>query len=61
MFSNGRYFYVVFMCHLAIEKALKGLCSQVHNQAPPKTPRNPKDQKWLDKLRKVMIIFPYLL
>jgi HEPN domain-containing protein len=21
MFANGRYFYAVFMCHLAIEKA----------------------------------------
>lgn len=25
MLNGGRYFYAVFMCHLAIEKALKGL------------------------------------
>ena len=25
MFNGGRYFYAVFMCHLSIEKALKGL------------------------------------
>lgn len=37
MFNNGRYFYAVFMCHLSIEKALKGLYSHVHKQAPPKT------------------------
>lgn len=37
MFSNGRYFYAVFMCHLSIEKGLKALYSHVHNQAPPKT------------------------
>ena len=24
MHSSGRYFYAVFMCHLSIEKALKG-------------------------------------
>ena len=25
MLSTGRYIYTVFMCHLSIEKALKGL------------------------------------
>ena len=25
MYKESRYFYVVFMCHLSIEKALKGL------------------------------------
>jgi HEPN domain-containing protein len=25
MFDAGRYIYTVFMCHLSIEKALKGL------------------------------------
>ena len=25
MHESGRYFYAVFMCHLSIEKALKGL------------------------------------
>ena len=24
MFDNKRYFYAVFMCHLSVEKALKG-------------------------------------
>lgn len=36
MFSGGRYFYAVFMCHLAIEKALKGLYDKKKNQIPPK-------------------------
>jgi hypothetical protein len=37
MHGSGRYFYAVFMCHLSIEKALKGLftkswmkCRQKH-------------------------------
>lgn len=25
MFESGRYIYAVFMCHLSLEKALKGL------------------------------------
>lgn len=25
MYTTGRNFYAIFMCHLAIEKALKGL------------------------------------
>jgi HEPN domain-containing protein len=25
MFKTGRYIYTVFMCHLSVEKALKGL------------------------------------
>jgi len=37
MAKGGRYFYVVFMCHLAIEKALKGLYQQSLEQTPPKT------------------------
>ncbi|MBN2317367.1 MAG: HEPN domain-containing protein [Sedimentisphaerales bacterium] len=37
MAKGGRYFYVVFMCHLAIEKALKGLYQQNLKQTPPKT------------------------
>ena len=37
MFDNKRYFYVVFMCHLSIEKALKGLYTQKLNKTPPKT------------------------
>ena len=37
MFTSGRYFYAVFMCHLSIEKALKGLYSMVLEEVPPKT------------------------
>ena len=37
MFKTGRYVYVVFMCHLALEKALKAIVSQETKKAPPKT------------------------
>lgn len=37
MFSSGRYFYAVFMCHLSIEKSLKGLYSKNFHEVPPKT------------------------
>ena len=37
MLDAKRYIYVVFMCHLAIEKALKGLYTQVLWELPPKT------------------------
>jgi HEPN domain-containing protein len=37
MCMGGRYFYAVFMCHLAIEKALKGLYQQKLQETPPKT------------------------
>lgn len=37
MFSGKRYFYSVFMCHLSIEKSLKGLYIQKFKDAPPKT------------------------
>lgn len=37
MLESGRYIYVVFMCHLALEKALKGICVQVLGEAPPRT------------------------
>ena len=37
MFSSMRYFYAVFMCHLSIEKALKGLYFKVLREIPPKT------------------------
>lgn len=36
MYSGGKYFYAVFMCHLAIEKALKGLFQERLNEIPPK-------------------------
>ena len=37
MFESGRYFYAVFMVHLAIEKSLKGLFWKVLKIIPPKT------------------------
>ncbi len=37
MCRGQRYFYAVFMCHLAVEKALKGLWLQKLQEAPPKT------------------------
>ncbi|MBK7895215.1 MAG: HEPN domain-containing protein [Anaerolineaceae bacterium] len=37
MFSGGRFFYAVFMCHLSIEKALKGLYHKTLDEIPPKT------------------------
>ena len=37
MHSSGRYLYAVFMCHLSIEKALKGLYYKVLDEVPPKT------------------------
>jgi HEPN domain-containing protein len=37
MRTGGRHFYAVFMCHLAIEKALKALYQQNLQETPPKT------------------------
>jgi len=37
MFNTGRYFYAVFMCHLSIEKALKGIFLLKLGEIPPKT------------------------
>jgi len=37
LFSGGRYLYSVFMCHLAIEKALKGLYENIFGDFPLKT------------------------
>ena len=37
MHHSGRHFHAVFMCHLSIEKSLKGLYSKVLNKVPPKT------------------------
>lgn len=36
MLTTGRYIYVVFMCHLAIEKALKALVCVATNASPPR-------------------------
>ncbi len=37
MFDNKRFFYAVFMCHLSVEKALKGLYLERLKEIPPKT------------------------
>ena len=37
MLKSKRYLYVVFMCHLAIEKALKALFAETHADVPPRT------------------------
>jgi len=37
MFRTGRYIYTVFMSHLSIEKALKGLYAKKVEKDPPKT------------------------
>ena len=37
MFAGRRYIYTVFMCHLSIEKALKGLYQTQTGEMPPKT------------------------
>lgn len=36
MFEAGRFIYTVFMCHLSIEKALKGLYAKKFEKDPPK-------------------------
>lgn len=37
MYKTGRYLYVVFMCHLAIEKMLKAILAQKYpEETPPK-------------------------
>ena len=37
MFRGGRYMYTVFMCHLSLEKALKGRYAEKLGKEPPKT------------------------
>ncbi|OGQ51703.1 MAG: DNA-binding protein [Deltaproteobacteria bacterium RIFCSPLOWO2_02_FULL_53_8] len=37
LFENRRYIHAVFMCHLSIEKALKGLYAFKLDELPPKT------------------------
>jgi len=36
MLKSGRYIYTIFMCHLSIEKALKGLYTKKFWKEPPK-------------------------
>jgi len=37
MLQTGRYIYVIFMCHLAIEKLLKAILHEGTGNLPPKT------------------------
>ena len=37
MFKGGGYMYTVFMCHLSIEKGLKGRYTEKLGKEPPKT------------------------
>jgi len=37
MLKTGRYVYVVFMCHIAIEKLLKAIVAEVTDKTPQKT------------------------
>ena len=37
LFKTGRFVYVIFMCHLAIEKTLKAIICEETNKVPPKT------------------------
>jgi HEPN domain-containing protein len=37
MFNSRRYFFVVFMCHLTIEKLLKAVIVERQSIVPPKT------------------------
>lgn len=36
MYDSQRYVYTVFMCHLSLEKALKGLIAEHTRTVPPK-------------------------
>ena len=37
MYKGGRYIYAVFICHLSVEKALKGLYFEKLRKIPPKS------------------------
>ncbi len=37
MLDTGRYIYVIFMCHLSLEKLLKALVSEINQNIPPKS------------------------
>ncbi len=51
MLKSGRYVYVVFMCHLSVEKLLKGLVAETQEELPPKT----HNLRYLVKLSKIKI------
>lgn len=37
MLKTGRYLYVVYLCHLSIEKLLKAIVAENQEELPPKT------------------------
>jgi HEPN domain-containing protein len=37
LLKNRRYIYVVFLCHLSLEKTLKAILSEIHKELPPYT------------------------
>ncbi len=37
LYKDKRYIYVVFMCHLALEKTLKAILSEMFQELPPYT------------------------
>ncbi|MGD9552367.1 MAG: HEPN domain-containing protein [Candidatus Caldatribacteriota bacterium] len=37
MLDTGRYIYVIFMCHLSLEKLLKAIVTEVTQNIPPKS------------------------
>jgi HEPN domain-containing protein len=37
MYRSGRYIYCIFMCHLSLEKGLKGLFNKRTGEYPPKS------------------------
>ena len=37
MFKTGRYLYVIFLCHMSIEKMLKAIVAQSQERHPPYT------------------------
>lgn len=53
MFKAGRYLYVVFMCHLAIEKMLKALLADKYPEELP-----PKIHHLINLAQKTAITFP---
>lgn len=55
MYTGGRNLYVIFMCHLAIEKFLKALVAKKTRKIPPKT----HDLFYLIKLAGFKIPLPY--
>jgi len=71
MFKAGRYIYAVFMCHLAIEKALKGIYAKRYKKDPPrihnlnyfceriKVDLDSEDLEFIDRLNSLSVLTRY--